>query len=113
MFRLFRHSLLAVLTVCMLLCGLGHELADRFEMHSHCAIDETCCEEQQSDRESTPDEDGKSCDHALCAHHVAALMESPPSGVIRSWVAEARVVDRFLRPPGVDPADIDHPPQLG
>lgn len=110
MFRLCRHTLLAVLTVLAVLCGLAHQIHDRFAMHHHCVETDACCD-HRGDQHS-PDHEGKACDHAMCAHSMAALAESPAQILFRSWIAVASTPEFSQRPPVVDPAEIDHPPQL-
>lgn len=111
MVRLFRHHLIAVFTVLAVLCGLAHQAHDRFEMHHHGGETDACCDHRGASH--SPDHEGKACDHAMCAHSIAALVESPAPLLICAWVVSADVPDFFLHPPGVEPADIEHPPQLG
>lgn len=110
MFRLCRHSLLAVVTALAVLCGFAHQVHERFAMHHHCAETEECCDHRGDSH--PPDHEGKPCDHALCSHSILALLDSPAPTLVRAWAMGANVPDLFLRPPGVEPADIDHPPQL-
>jgi hypothetical protein len=111
MFRLCRHTLLAVLTVIAVLCGLAHQISDRFQTHHHCAMAEECCD-QHHEESPAHNHHEKPCDHAMCAHSVLALLESSTPNLIRVWVEGPRVAEPYQRPPGVEPADIEHPPQL-
>lgn len=111
MFRLCRHQLLAVLTVFAVMCGFAHQVEGRFTLHHHCAETDACCD-HRSDSHS-PEHDDQPCDHALCSHSILALVESPAPALIRAWTLEARAAERAVHPPGVEPAEIEHPPQLG
>jgi len=111
MLRLCRHTLFAVLTVLTVLLGLTHQIGERFHTHHHCATAETCGDEHHQESPA-PSHHEKPCDHALCAHSLLALLDSPAPSLIRVWVEAPRVADPFQRPPGVDPAEIEHPPQL-
>lgn len=111
MFCLCRRHLLAVLTVLAVLCGFAHQVHERFEIHHHCVETDACCDHR--DDSHSPDHQGQPCDHALCSHSIVALLDSPAPVLIRTWVAGSAMPDLCLRPPGVEPADIEHPPQLG
>lgn len=109
MLSLCRHHLLAVFTVFAVLCGFAHQVEARFEMHHHCEMG--TCGEQRGDS-TLPDHQDKACDHALCAHSILALVESPAPVIDRAWTVEAHAGERAVQPPEMDPAAIDHPPQL-
>jgi hypothetical protein len=112
MIDLFRNHLLAALAALPVLCGMAHQVHDRFAMHHHCVEMEACCEHHEGDEPSAPGHDSKGCDHALCCHSIVALVDSPAPALIRAWIAGSNVPDLFLHPPGVEPGDIEHPPQL-
>lgn len=111
MFRHCRRQILAVLTVLAVLCGMAHQVHERFEMHHHCAETDECCDHRNNSH--SPEHPDQPCDHALCSHSIVALLESPAPVLIRAWVADAAMPDFFLHPPAVEPAEIEHPPQLG
>ncbi len=111
MIALLRHRLLAVLTAFMLLGGLGHQVMERFSAQPCVEID-ACCDHHGSDETPKDGHDGKTCNHALCCHNIVALVESTAPVVIGIVATEGRIAERSERPPGVDPAEIEHPPQL-
>lgn len=111
MIALLRHRLFAVLTAFMLLGGLGHQVAERFSAQP-CVETSACCDRHGGDESPKEGQDGKSCNHALCCHSIVALMDTTHPVVIGIVAREDRIAERFERPPGVDPAEIEHPPQL-
>lgn len=106
-----RHSVFAVLTACAILCGLGHQIAERFAMHHHCAaVAERG--EPGDDAPPAPDHE-KPCGHPLCAHSIVAAMGETANAVPLASVAARAVPEICEYPPRVEPAEIEHPPQLG
>jgi hypothetical protein len=112
MIPLLRQRLLAVFTVLALLGGLAHQIAERFSAEP-CVETAACCDRHGGDEPAKEgQQDGKACNHALCCHSIVAVVETAAPVVVGVVATEDRIAERSERPPGVDPADIEHPPQL-
>lgn len=108
---LLRHRLFAILMAFLLLGGLGHQVIERFSVQPCVEID-VCCDHHGGDETPKDGQEGKACNHALCCHSIVALIESTAPVVIGIVATEDRIAERSERPAGVDPAEIEHPPQL-
>ena len=107
---LFRHRLLTVLAVLAVLGGFAHQVLERFSMHHHCEIElsHNGSHEHPSD-DSAP---GDGCNHFLCHHSVLAVIDHASVQAPLVFTLVEMLATDAGSAPDVEPATIDHPPQL-
>ncbi len=99
-----------MLVALALLGGLTHLVLERFTAHRHCEIASQDCSDRAPEGGSAPQDGG--CNHWLCHHTLLALTElSAASLPIATPTATLPDLGSGFAP-DVEPAAIDHPPQL-
>jgi len=109
--NLLRHRLLTALAVLAVLGGFTHQVLERFSAHHHCAAEVSdCCSHERHDDDSAPADGG--CNHLLCHHSVVAVIDHASAQMPIAFTLVEMLATDAGSAPDVDPAEIDHPPQL-